>query len=282
MKKIIRFVICVFVLCTLCISVTVNAASNDQVAEDLKNCRSETEPRFQNYLNLIAVKIPVEKSDAFINSLWVDLGPDGIVAFLSAADIKPMEGHERDGFTVVPLSPEYIEKITVSLMKQYPDLNITQRPDENYPQDFLDVVLPEVNDTLFKLYQAYLNDFLNKEVLFISINYKKYVESIVRHGGKMDDLNELSAIFEEFQNNLERVRQEKSEQITELHKQYTAKHSDPNKNGDDGNLSSGFFLSEGKLTIIVSVATAVIFGVGGFFLGRKKKNPTPADGDKDK
>ena len=44
------------------------------------------------------------------------------------------------------------------------------------------------------------------------------------------------------------------------------------------NGSTGSVLSEGSLTIIVGVAAAAVFGLGGFLLGRKKKNPAPADG----
>ena len=40
--------------------------------------------------------------------------------------------------------------------------------------------------------------------------------------------------------------------------------------------STGSTLSEGSLTIICTVAAAVVFGLGGFFLGRKKK-PALAD-----
>ena len=36
-------------------------------------------------------------------------------------------------------------------------------------------------------------------------------------------------------------------------------------------------LSEGSLTIVCTVAAAAVFGVGGFFLGRKKKKPAVAD-----
>ena len=35
---------------------------------------------------------------------------------------------------------------------------------------------------------------------------------------------------------------------------------------------SGSTISEGNITIIVGVAAAVVFGLGGFFLGRKKKH----------
>ena len=37
-------------------------------------------------------------------------------------------------------------------------------------------------------------------------------------------------------------------------------------------------LSEGSLTIVCTVAAAAVFGVGGFFLGRKKKKPALANG----
>ena len=43
---------------------------------------------------------------------------------------------------------------------------------------------------------------------------------------------------------------------------------------------TGSILSEGSLTIIVGVAAAVVFGLGGFFLGtKKKKKPALADGE---
>ena len=38
-------------------------------------------------------------------------------------------------------------------------------------------------------------------------------------------------------------------------------------------------LSEGSLTIIVGIAAAVVFGLGGFILGTKKKKPAVADGE---
>ena len=40
----------------------------------------------------------------------------------------------------------------------------------------------------------------------------------------------------------------------------------------------GSVLSEGSLTIICTVAAAVIFGLGGFLLGKKKKKPALASG----
>ena len=43
----------------------------------------------------------------------------------------------------------------------------------------------------------------------------------------------------------------------------------------------GSTLSEGSLTVICSVAAAVVFGLGGFFIGKaagKKKKPATADG----
>lgn len=39
----------------------------------------------------------------------------------------------------------------------------------------------------------------------------------------------------------------------------------------DKDLGTGTIISEGSLTIIVGIATAVIFGLGGFFVGRKTK-----------
>ncbi|MBQ0041501.1 MAG: hypothetical protein KBS56_05675 [Clostridiales bacterium] len=40
---------------------------------------------------------------------------------------------------------------------------------------------------------------------------------------------------------------------------------------DYKDLGTGTIFSEGSLTIIVGIATAVIFGLGGFFVGRKTK-----------
>lgn len=44
---------------------------------------------------------------------------------------------------------------------------------------------------------------------------------------------------------------------------------------------TGSVLSEGSLTIICTVAAAVIFGLGGFLLGKKKKKPALAEGAED-
>ncbi len=51
-------------------------------------------------------------------------------------------------------------------------------------------------------------------------------------------------------------------------------------NGDNLIESSGFTLSEGNITIIVGIAAAVIFGLGGFFAGKAagKKKPALAGG----
>ena len=44
--------------------------------------------------------------------------------------------------------------------------------------------------------------------------------------------------------------------------------------------AAGSILSEGSLTIIVGIAAAAVFGLGGFFLGmKKKKKPTLASGE---
>ena len=51
---------------------------------------------------------------------------------------------------------------------------------------------------------------------------------------------------------------------------------------DYPNLSTGSTLSEGSLTIIVGIAAAVIFGLGGFFIGKaagKKKKTALAEGE---
>ncbi len=45
------------------------------------------------------------------------------------------------------------------------------------------------------------------------------------------------------------------------------------------NISSSSTLSEGSLVIICTVAAAVVFGLGGFFLGTKKKKPALAGGE---
>ncbi len=45
-----------------------------------------------------------------------------------------------------------------------------------------------------------------------------------------------------------------------------------------GNGAIGSTLSNGSLTIICTVAAAVVFGLGGFFIGTKKKKPALADG----
>ena len=44
------------------------------------------------------------------------------------------------------------------------------------------------------------------------------------------------------------------------------------------NLGLGSALSEGNMTLIVGIAAAVVFGLGGFFLGAKKKKPAIAGG----
>ena len=49
---------------------------------------------------------------------------------------------------------------------------------------------------------------------------------------------------------------------------------------DYPNLSTGSTLSEGSLTIIVGITAAVVFGLGGFFIGKaagKKKKPAVAE-----
>ncbi|MCQ2436201.1 MAG: hypothetical protein MJ101_04780 [Clostridia bacterium] len=46
-----------------------------------------------------------------------------------------------------------------------------------------------------------------------------------------------------------------------------------------GNGAIASALSKGSLAVIVGVATAVIFGLGGFFLGRKKKRPAFSGGE---
>ena len=45
----------------------------------------------------------------------------------------------------------------------------------------------------------------------------------------------------------------------------------------DGNTAS--VLSEGNMTVVVGIACAVVFGLGGFILGTKKKKPALADGE---
>ena len=68
-----------------------------------------------------------------------------------------------------------------------------------------------------------------------------------------------------------------------LNPEYKPEYKPENKPGYDGlhiNLSST--LSEGNLTIICTVAAAVIFGLGGFFIGKaagKKKKPAIASGE---
>lgn len=50
---------------------------------------------------------------------------------------------------------------------------------------------------------------------------------------------------------------------------------------DDLHLNLSSTLSEGNLTIIVGIAAAVVFGLGGFFIGKaagKKKKPAVAEG----
>lgn len=49
-----------------------------------------------------------------------------------------------------------------------------------------------------------------------------------------------------------------------------------------GNGAIGSALSEGSLTIVCTVAAAVIFGLGGFLLGKKKKKPALAGGVENK
>ena len=46
----------------------------------------------------------------------------------------------------------------------------------------------------------------------------------------------------------------------------------------NSNGATGSILSGGSLTIIVGVAAAVVFGLGGFFIGTKKKKPATAGG----
>ena len=57
----------------------------------------------------------------------------------------------------------------------------------------------------------------------------------------------------------------------------TFKHNSPS----DGN-ATGSVLSEGSLTIVVGIAAAVVFGLGGFILGTKKKKKPALAGDENK
>ena len=52
-----------------------------------------------------------------------------------------------------------------------------------------------------------------------------------------------------------------------------------NENSYNDPKQIGSTLSEGSLTIIVGIAAAVVFGLGGFFLGKIKKKPVLASGE---
>ena len=63
---------------------------------------------------------------------------------------------------------------------------------------------------------------------------------------------------------------------------YKPEYELENKPGYDGNNNIPIYmstLSEGSLTIIVGIAAAVVFGLGGFFLGKIKKKPVLASGE---
>ena len=66
---------------------------------------------------------------------------------------------------------------------------------------------------------------------------------------------------------------------------YKPEYELENKPGYDGNNNIPIYmstLSEGSLTIIVGIAAAVVFGLGGFFIGKaagKKKKPAIASGE---
>ena len=264
MKKVIRLIVCTLILCTLFIPNTICAASNDKVAEDLKNWKFTADVHYQNYLDSIAIEIPVEKNDVLINSLMVTVGLE-TVSLVSVADILSLKGHENDGFVVVPKEESYIEDINASFKQNMPFFDVTKRLNDSSAEYHLDVILSNVNDSFYKVFQQNLISLLNKEKAKMLSAYTNAFASIMTHGGNTDDKKELDAIYNEFLEKLEKVNKEKSDLIKKMHDNYMAK----------GNNALGFILSEGNKTIVVGVACSFIGIVVGYaaatFINKKKK-----------
>ncbi|MCQ2385087.1 MAG: hypothetical protein MJ078_00180 [Clostridia bacterium] len=272
MKKIISLVLAVLMLGILCLPAY---AASDYVDRIL----DETEDKMGSYVHrfeMNCLSLPVTISSVIFANIKVEIDGEDVY-FDSALDLDKTTFDLEDTFLVFPKEEEYVEPIISALTKNLPFLLVEKKSAETNGT-LITVSLPGMTKELRNVCESLLSAYAENTDAYIHYLRSTTADKLIAAGGSDADKAAFDKICDDAVSKMNAIKDKCAECIHTRREMYLEEHPE---DADEDDAKIGTVLSEGNLIVIVAVAAAVVFGLGGFFLGRKKKTVLAGGAEKE-
>ena len=264
MKKLISLVLAVLMLGILCLPAY---AVNNSVPEII----DEAGARIDSYVHRFeynCLSIPATLSSVIFVGITVEINGED-VDFDSVLDLDKTEFSSEDTLLVFPKEEEYVEPIIFALDKNLPFLLVEKTKSAETNSTIITVSLPGMTKEMLNFCESQLDAYANNTDAYINIMRLTTEGKIISAGGSDADKATFDAICYDAVNRMNDIKEYYAGCIRARRDLYLEEHPEDADEDDTKIIST--VLSEGNLTVLCTVAAAVVFGLGGYLLGSKKK-----------
>ena len=267
MKKILSLLLAVLLLGTLCLPAF---AADRDVIKVLDKAQKKVNLYVQNF-EIRCLTIPATISPVIFANITVEI--DGEDVYLDSVLNPDRTEFGDDALLFAPGKEEYVEPIIFSLTKNFPLLVIEKRESAETKGTLILVSLPEMTKEMRAVCEKLLDAYAANASKQIGLLRSSTVPALKAAGGSADDEAALEEMCDDAMSRTNAQKDKYAEYIQARRELYLKEHPE---DADESDTKIGSVVSQGNITIVCTVAAAVVFGFGGFLLGRKKK-PVPSN-----
>lgn len=265
MKKILSLLLAVLLLGTLCLPAY---AAGSDVNRVLSNTEKAADSYVLNFM-LKCFSLPATLISTSFVDITVEI--DGEDVYLDSVLDPDRTEFGDDALLFAPGKEEYVEPIIFSLTKNFPLLVVEKTSSGETDGTLITVSLPGMTSDIRDVCERLLNSYAVEADTKITLLRSTTAGKLTKAGGSDDDKAALDAMFNDAASRVSAFKDEYAGYIEARRELYLKEHPEDT---DEGDTKIGSVVSQGNITIVCTVAAAVVFGLGGFLLGRKKKPAT--------
>ena len=275
MKKILSLLLAVLLLGTLCLPAF---AADRDVIKDLDKAQKKVNLYVQNF-EIRCLTIPATISPVIFDNITVEI--DGEDVYLDSVLDPDRTEFGDDALLFAPGKEEYVEPIIFSLTKNFPLLVVEKTSSGETDGTLITVSLPGMTSDIRDVCEKLLNSYAVEADTKITLLRSTTAGKLTKAGGSDDDKAALDAMFNDAASRVSAFKDEYAGYIEARRELYLKEHPE---DADESDTKIGSVVSQGNITIVCTVAAAVVFGLSGFLLGKRKKsvpsNSASADDEK--
>lgn len=264
MKKILSLLLAVLLLGTLCLPAF---AADRDVIKVLDKAQKKVNLYVQNF-EIRCLTIPATISPVIFANITVEI--DGEDVYLDSVARLDETADGTDGtILIVPEKEEYVEPIIFALVGNFPFLVIEKRESAETKGTLILVSLPEMTKEMRAVCEKLLDAYAANASKQIGLLRSSTVPALKAAGGSADDEAALEEMCDDAMSRTNAQKDKYAEYIQARRELYLEEHPEDT---DEGDTKIGSVVSQGNITIVCTVAAAVVFGLSGFLLGKRKKS----------